>query len=42
MQVVHLLFIGWVVIVAFWLLNHFHAKNVKYEDEYRRGLHPRR
>ena len=42
MQLVHLFFLGWVVIIAFWLLNHYYYKNVKYEDEYRRGLRPRR
>jgi hypothetical protein len=38
----YLLFGGWIIIVGFWLLNHFYYKNVKYEEEYRRGLHPRK
>ena len=41
MQVSHLLFIGWVVIVGFWLLNHFYYENVKYEAEYRKGNKPK-
>ena len=41
-MVVYLLFGAWVVIVAFWLLNHYYYENRKYEDEYRRGMHPRK
>ena len=41
MQVLPALMIGWVVVVAFWLLNHYYRENLKYEQEYRRGLHPR-
>jgi heme O synthase-like polyprenyltransferase len=41
MQIWHALFIGWVVVVAFWLLNHFYYQNLTYEEEYRQGRHPR-
>lgn len=41
-MVLNLLFGVWALIVAFWLLNHFFYGNKKYEEEYRRGLHPRR
>lgn len=39
---VYLLFGAWVFIVAFWLLNHYFYENKKYEEEYKRGLRPRR
>jgi hypothetical protein len=41
MQVSHLLFIGWIVLVGIWLLNHYYYENVKYEEEYRKGLRPK-
>jgi heme O synthase-like polyprenyltransferase len=41
MQVWSLLAILWFVVIVFWLLNHFHRENLKYEQEYKRGERPR-
>jgi len=41
MQVIHLLFLGWFAVIAVWLLNHYYYQNVKYEEEYRAGKHPK-
>lgn len=40
MTTVALLFLAWLVVVVFWMLNHYHRENVAYELEYRRGKHP--
>ena len=41
MKVSDLLFIGWFAVVGIWLLNHYFYKNKKYEEEYRKGQHPK-
>lgn len=41
MQVVSLLFIAWIVVCGFWLVNHFYYRNQQYEIEYREGKHVR-
>jgi hypothetical protein len=28
------------VLIVFWLVNHYHRENFKYELEYRNGKHP--
>jgi len=34
------LLLAWFVVVLFWLVNHYHRENFKYELEYRNGKHP--
>lgn len=41
MTVAGSLFLAWLVVVVFWMSNHYHRANVKYEQEYKRGLRPR-
>ena len=40
MTVAASLFLAWLVLVVFWMLNHYHRQNTNYELEYRRGQHP--
>ncbi len=40
MNVAPILVIAWFVLIVFWLVNHYHTQNVKYELEYRNGKHP--
>lgn len=41
MKVAGVLLTGYFVVLVFWLLNHYHRQNVKYEQEYREGKRPR-
>jgi hypothetical protein len=41
MSVVSLLVTGYIVVMGFWIVNHFHRKNVAYEQAYKRGERPR-
>jgi hypothetical protein len=41
MKLSGVLLIAYIVFMAFWLVNHYYRKNVKYEQEYREGRRPR-
>jgi hypothetical protein len=41
MSVVSLLVTGYIVVMGFWIVNHFYYKNVKYEQAYKRGERPK-
>jgi heme O synthase-like polyprenyltransferase len=41
MSVSAVLFLAWIVVMTFWMVNHFYRQNQKYEMEYRQGKHPR-
>jgi len=36
-----ILFVAWLVVVLFWMSNHYFRDNQRYENEYKRGLRPR-
>ncbi len=41
MTIAGMLFLAWLVVVVFWMSNHYYRENLKYEREYRLGLRPR-
>ncbi len=38
MTVAGMLFLAWLVVVVFWMSNHYVRENQKYEQEYKRGI----
>ena len=41
MTIAGMLFLAWLVLVVFWMSNHYYRENQAYEREYQRGLRPR-